>query len=217
VETAAISSKLINQLKREMMPVVEKARDDLFSSLHVSSWTFNPDDSLGGLMSTKNFSDIQIADYVAPQDYTTEARSAGAVIGAILGGGGGIALAATGPLGLAIGGILGWLFADAIKEFAQTTGNSQNATPQEVQKVLGAIQNAQRESHASLKTAMNKIKTEINKSLSEVRSNVLRDSQSELKHIEFLLSDENGKRKALVEITEFAAELATITGLKVNV
>ena len=217
VETAAISSKMVSQIKREMMPVIENARDDLFSSLHVSSWTFNPDDSLGGLMSTKNFSDIQIADYVAPQDYPTEARSAGAVIGAILGGGGGIALAATGPLGLAIGGILGWLFADAIKEFAQTTGNSQNATPQEVQKVLGAIQNAQRESHASLKTAMNKIKTEINKSLSEVRSNVLRDSQSELKHIEFLLSDENGKRKALVKIAEIATELSSITGLRVNV
>ena len=217
VESAAISSKMISQIQREMMPVIEKARNDLFSSLHVSSWTFNPDDSLGGLMSTKDFSDIQIADYVAPQDYTTEARSAGAVIGAILGGGGGIALAATGPIGLAIGGILGWLFADALKEFAQTTGNSQNATPQEVQKVMGAIQSAQNDSRASFKNAMNKIKTEINKSLSDVRSNVLRDSQSELKHIEFLLTDEHSKRKALAEISEFAVELSSITGLRVNV
>ena len=217
VETATISSKLINQTQREMMPVIEKARNELFSSLNVSSWTFSPNDSLGGLMSTKDFSEIQIADYVAPKDYKDEARSASAVIGAILGGGGGIALAATGPIGLAIGGVLGWLFADAIKEFAQTKGNSQNATPEEVQKVLGTIQSAQKESRASLNSAMNKVQNEISKSLSEVRKNVLRDSQSELKHIEFLLSDEQSHREALAEIAAFASELSSVTGSRVNV
>ena len=63
---------------------------------------------------------------------------------------------------------------------------------------------------------MTKIRTESIK-VSEVRSNVLRDSQSELKHIEFLLSDENGKRKALSEISGFAAELSLITGYNLNV
>lgn len=217
VETSAISSKLINQIQRDMMPVIESARNDLLDSLNVSQWTFNPNDSLGGLMSTKDFSDITIADYIAPKDYSNEARSAGAVIGAILGGGGGVALAATGPVGLAIGGILGWLFADALKEFAQTAGNSREATPHEVQRVLEAVQNAKNESRTALKNTMNKIRTEINRSLSDVRNNVLRDSQAELKHIEFLLSDENGKRNALVKISEFGAELSLITGTKTDV
>jgi hypothetical protein len=217
VETATISSTLINKIQREMMPVVESARNDLFSSLNVSSWTFSPNDSLGGLMSTKSFSEIQVADYIAPKDYTTEARSAAAVIGAMLGGGGGIALAATGPLGLAIGGLIGWLLADSLKEFAQTQGNSQNATPQEVQKVISAVQEAQKEARTSLNVAMNKVRIEISKSLAEVRRNVLRDSQAELKHIEFLLSDEKSQRKALAELASFASELSAITGSRVDV
>ena len=137
-----------------MIPIIEKARNELFESFSVSSWTFTPNESLGGLMATHSFSGVTIADYIAPTDYRDEARGAGAIIGAILGGGGGIALAATGPIGLAIGGVLGWLFADSIKGMFKSSGNSREASPQEIQSVISALRKAELESRAALTETM---------------------------------------------------------------
>jgi ribosome biogenesis GTPase A len=217
VESATTSSVLISRVQREMIPIIEKARNELFESFSVSSWTFTPNESLGGLMATHSFSGVTIADYIAPTDYKDEARGAGAIIGAILGGGGGIALAATGPIGLAIGGVLGWLFADSIKGMFKSSGNSREASPQEVQNVISALRKAELDSRAALTETMKKIGTDIRKSLGEVRTNILRDSQAELTHLESLLSDEKGRRKALDEIAGYARELSLITGTQVDV
>lgn len=217
VESAAVASTLVNRIQRDLLPVVEKARNDLAASLSVSSWSYTPNDALGGLLATHDFSGIKVADYVAPSDYSPHARGAGAVIGAMLGGGGGIALAATGPLGLAIGGILGWLFADSLGEFFKSRGNSPQASPQEIQSVISAVRKAEVDSRSALRTAMKKIDSDLQRSLNEVRRNVLADAESELRHIESLLADEKGRQKALAEISDFASQLSAITGNNVEV
>lgn len=217
VESAAVASTLVNRIQRDLLPVVEKARNDLAASLNVASWSYTPNDALGGLLATHDFSGINVADYVAPSDYSPHARGAGAVIGAMLGGGGGIALAATGPLGLAIGGILGWLFADSLGEFFKSRGNTPQASPQEIQSVISAVRKAEVDSRSALRTAMKKIDSDLQRSLNEVRRNVLTDSESELRHIESLLADENGRQKALAEISDFASQLSAITGNNVEV
>lgn len=217
VESAATSSLLISRIQQEMLPVIEKARNDLFESLSVSSWSYTPNEALGSLMATHDFSDVTIADYVAPKDYSSEVRGIGAIIGAILGGGGGIALAATGPLGLVIGGVLGYLFGDIIKDPFETKGNSREASPQEIQYVIEAVRKVEAQARKALVEAMKNIGTDLRKSLTDVRANVLRDSQAELSHIESLLSDENGRRRALEEIDQFAKELSDITGTEVHV
>ena len=217
VESATTTSVLINKMQRAMLPVIDKARDDLMKSLNVSSWNFTPSDSMGSLLATRDFSEVSVADYIPPHDYSQEAKGAGAILGAILGGGGGIALAATGPVGLLIGGVLGYLFADVLNPWFQGRGNSTEASPAEVQNVVNAVRKAESDARKSLNDAMKKIGTDIRTSLAGVRSNVLRDSQRELQHIEALLSDENSKKRALNEISVFASELAEITGNKIHV
>jgi len=217
VESAAVASTLVNRIQRDLLPVVEKARNDLAASLSVSSWSYTPNDALGGLLATHDFSGVNVADYVAPSDYSPHARGAGAVIGAMLGGGGGIALAATGPLGLAIGGILGWLFADSMGEFFKSRGNSPQASPKEIQSVISAVRKAEVDSRSALRAAMKKIDIDLQRSLNEVRRNVLADAESELRHIESLLADEKGRLKALAEISDFASQLSAITGNNVEV
>jgi hypothetical protein len=64
---------------------------------------------------------------------------------------------------------------------------------------------------------MKRIGSEIQRSLTEVRQNVLRDSEAELKHIENLLRNEGLKARALQDIGTYGAELSKITGRQVNV
>jgi hypothetical protein len=217
IESAATASVLVNQIQRDLLPVVENARLSLAESLSVSSWTYSPSEAFGGLLATPDFAGVNVADYVPPSDYTPQARGAAAVIGAILGGGGGIALAATGPIGLAIGGILGWLFADSLSGFFKSSGNTHDASPEEVQKVIKAVRKAESEARTALRTTMKKISLDLRKSLEDVRRNVLKDAEAELRHIESLLSDKDGRQRALDQIATFASELSAITGNRLDV
>jgi hypothetical protein len=217
IQNATLSSELVLEVHRRMTPIIENARRELLSSLNVASWSYTSSESIGSLLSTTDFSETMIADYIPPTDYADEARSAGAVIGAILGGGGGIALAATGPLGLAVGGLLGWLFADSFSSFFRSSGNTEEAQPHEIQKVIDACVKAEADTRRGLAEVMKRIGSEIQRSLTEVRQNVLRDSEAELKHIENLLRNEGLKARALQDIGTYGAELSKITGRQVNV
>ena len=217
IQNATLSSELVLEVHRRMTPIIENARRELLASLNVASWSYTSSESIGSLLSTTDFSETMIADYIPPTDYADEARSAGAVIGAILGGGGGIALAATGPLGLAVGGLLGWLFADSFSSLFRSSGNTEEAQPHEIQKVVDACVKAEADTRRGLAEVMKRIGSEIQRSLTEVRQNVLRDSQSELKHIENLLKNEALKTRALQDISSYGVELSKITGRQINV
>jgi hypothetical protein len=217
VESAAIASSLVNQIQRDLLPIVEEARLSLAKSLSVSSWSYTPNEAFGGLLATPEFVGVNVADYVAPSDHTPQVRSLAAVIGAMLGGGQGIALAATGPIGLVIGAILGYLAADGIGSFFKSPGNTHDASPAEVQKVIEAVRKAEADSRTALRATMKKIDVDLQGSLGNVRRNVLKDVEAELRHIESLLSDKDGRQRALDQILTFASELSEITGNKFDV
>jgi gas vesicle protein len=112
---------------------------------------------------------------------------------------------------------LGWLFADSFSSFFRSSGNTEEAQPHEIQKVIDACVKAEADTRRGLAEVMKRIGSEIQRSLTEVRQNVLRDSQSELKHIENLLKNEALKTRALQDISSYRVELSKITGRQINV
>jgi len=205
------ASQLAVRMNKQMSSIVAEARTTLVDRLSVTSWMFAVEidtDQLFAAESSESF----IEEYRAPTDYRGVTRAGGSVIGAMLGGGGGIALAATGPIGLLIGGLLGYALGDMLGGSVSDAGNSNNASQREIASFRGAVKTAENQSRDAVKTAVADATRSIRASLDRQKSEILADARREVALIEKLLGDEQARSAALEQIDTALETVARIVG-----
>ena len=211
IRASTSAAQLASTVSKSATQIVADARTSLARDLGVTNWEYSPRVDTDSLF-LADFSEPLVAEETGPSDYSVEARGVGALMGAMLGGGTGIALAATGPVGLLVGGLLGYLFGDTFGKLTQTAGNSDEASTQEIEKLKAAIDEADRKSRASVSKSMEGFQVSIKSALEDQKRSLLASGRKELATVEALLADERGKQSALAEIEAGLKKLAALVG-----
>lgn len=211
INASTASSQIAAKMNKVGTQIVSEARTSLARDLQVTSWSFTNAIDTDSLF-LADFSEPMVSEEVGPTDYSVEARGLGAILGAILGGGAGVALAATGPIGLLIGGLFGVLFGDTVGKLTAQEGNTQLASPGEVSKLHSAINEAERASRAGVAKSMKSFENSLRSSLEVQKKQLLSAAARELDTVEALLANEAGKREALSQIDQALEHLEQMVG-----
>lgn len=211
IRASTSAARLASNVSKSATQIIGDARTTLARDLNVTNWEYSPSVVADSLF-LADFSEPFVAEETGPRDFSAEARGVGALMGAMLGGGTGIALAATGPVGLLIGGLLGFLFGDTVGKVTQTTGNSDEASPSEIEKLKRAIDEAETRSRASVVKSVSDFQSSIRSALESQKMSLLSSARKELKTVEALLADEGSKQKSLKEIDAALEKLRVLTG-----
>lgn len=211
IKSSTTASHLATVMTKTATVIVADARTSLARDLNLTGWNFTAEIDSESLF-LADFSEPIVKAESAPSDYSTEARGIGALLGAVLGGGSGIALAATGPIGLLVGGLLGFMFGDAVGALTSSRGNGAEASDEELSRLRTAIDTAETRSRAAVVASVRDLGASIKRSLDDQRRELLAGARRELATIERILSDSSRKGAALDQIAGALSRLEEIRG-----
>jgi hypothetical protein len=211
VESATVASRLSTTMLSRSNEIVSACRRELTARLGDATWSFDESLKLDTIY-TAEFGTPAVAPERGPTSYTTEGRGLGSILGAMLGGGGGIALAATGPVGLIVGGLLGYALGDAFGNIFSDQGNSGEASPAEISRLIEQLNKAEVASLKGVAEAVDAFTKQLRNSLHRQRDLLLQGSHREIQVLERLLKDDLSRQRARQDITAWRASLKAITG-----
>lgn len=211
IEAGTAASRLSSAMLRRSSDIVASTRNQLTVEVGASTWAFMETIDVNSIY-VPEFAERAILPERGPSDFKAEGRGIGSIIGAMLGGGGGIALAATGPIGLIIGGLLGYALGDAFGNLSSDPGTSDEVSDDEISRLLAAINEAEARSRSGVATVVEKFSVQLQRSLQRQRDLLLEDSRREVKVLERLLADSASRERARQDITGSNDALKAITG-----
>jgi len=211
INSSTAASQIAAKMNKVSTDIVADARNSLARDLQITNWNFANSIDTDSLF-IADFSEPMVSEELGPTDYSVEARGIGGVIGAMLGGGAGVALAATGPLGLLIGGLFGVLLGDTVGKLTAQEGNTRMASAAEISKLHSAINEAERGSRAGVAKSMKGFEDALRSALENQKKQLLSAAARELSTVEGLLANEAGKREALAQIDQALDRLEKLVG-----
>jgi len=212
IQAGTLATTLIRGFHAGVSEIVERSRRSVADSTGDTSWSFAKNGTDSNPFSVGLNGASAIADYRPPSDFRNHGRAAGGLLGSILGGGAGIALAAAGPLGLIIGGLLGTLMGDSIGDLFSDSGNSSEASSTEIASLVSAIDSAESSMRSRVDEVLRVTSVDLVRNLESLRASIIKQRASELHLVEVLLGDIRQRDDALAEIHKLRAELKAITG-----
>lgn len=211
-ESTALSAKLVASAQARVAEISAGASRELMGTIGLQFWNYVPKQELTGLFDLSFAPPGAIADFRPPTDHRVEARGLGALLGAVVSGGAGMALIALGPLGLALGAILGYVAGDALGELSSSPGNTASATTEEISRLLEAVRAAEERAFHSLEQSINGIIGAMTSSLHAGRNTAIREVLDELHLLDRILSDERSRTVAISQVNQMLIELDSIVG-----
>jgi tRNA U34 5-carboxymethylaminomethyl modifying GTPase MnmE/TrmE/vacuolar-type H+-ATPase subunit H len=212
IEIQTLTSRLVTQIQRGVIPIVDAARTKILQSLKFDSWTYTHSGVSAGLFEMRFPEELSVGEFKAGTDFRPEARLAGGILGAIASGGAGLALIATGPIGLAVGGLIGMLFGDVLGKWFSDHGNSREATQAEIGQLTQRVKEYESKIVSGATEELRKVTAELKQALSSIQEAVIRDQRVEIESLTALLEDTEQIDIALKNITDFRRRLGEITG-----
>jgi hypothetical protein len=212
IETATLEARVSGLYRARSTQIASDCRRQLLASLDATAWSTNAADSTDLVLELSFPTEGLIERERAASDHRIEARAAGTLLGAMSGGGAGLALIAAGPLGIIAGAAIGLLLGDALGGIFADPGNAGPVTEREHAALLVRIQETRTRAEREIAATISRSTQSLKSGLAKEREAIMADASAELHHVERLLTDPSASQAALADIAGFQRRLTEIVG-----